>query len=166
MGFFFFCCKKVVNFYIVNYFSLFLKPTLLIMCCTASLIYGIMMLIPVLLSLLFRCPSRTSGRSSGTESRSGTILTIQQCSVSPSSTTDFLVILLFQPGLLPPAAWRVVLSWNLWTQASASWNALPGRDWGNRDSCNKEGSTGCVSRENKRGWAMCCLWRQSIWIPL
>lgn len=135
-------------------------------CLTASLIYRVIKLIPVLLSLLLRRTNRANNRSSGAESRSGTILTIQQHPVSSSSTTDFLIILLFQPEFLPPAAWRVVLSWDIWTQATAHRDPLPGRDWGSRDSCDKEGSNGHVRGENQRRWALCCLWRQSIRISL
>lgn len=126
-----------------------------------------MTLILALLILYFRYANRTRGRPSGAESGFGIVLPIQQCPVSSSSATDFLLVLLFQPGLLPPTTGRLVFSWHLWTQANARWDWVPGRDWGIRDACDKEAANGRgIGRQNKRGWAVCCLWRQGLWVPL
>lgn len=126
-----------------------------------------MTLILALLVLVFRCANRTRGRRSGAAPGFGGIFTIQQCPVPSSSTTDFLILLLFQPGFLPTAVRRMVLSWNLWTQANASGDCVPGRDWGIRDACDKEAPNGHISSwKNKRGWAVCCLWGQGLRVPL
>lgn len=126
-----------------------------------------MTLIPVWLICCFRCANRTLDRSSGAESGFGIVLPIQQCPVSSSSATDFLLILLLQPGFLSPATGRLVLSRNLWTQANAHWDCVSGRDWGIRDARDKEAAVGyLLGGQNKRRWAVCCLWRQGLWVPL